>query len=215
MPPVWSVADEPSNAAAQGLNVRGWVQALRERAPGIKLGAQLNSAADRELAPLFDVAIINQGFGIDAATISTLKSRGPDVWLYNTGAYRATAGLWLWLTDASRYVQWHARMPAADPFDPLDGREADVQIFMPSAEACPVQPNLSRAIFDMADGVTDQRWLLWLDTQHTAEAETLARDLRSKIHGLFSEAAALSGRDLDAIRGSIIDLARKTKTTGL
>lgn len=210
-PPIWSVADEPSNADSRGFNLQAWVNALRAGVPGILLGAQLNTPADAKLAPTFDVAIINQGFGIDEATISGLKHSGPDVWLYNTGLPRATAGLWLWLTEASRYVQWHARMPTADPFDPLDGREGDVQMILPSAEACTKQPNIHRDLLRMADGLTDQRWLLWLSAQKGAEAEALHKSLRQKFGGRFERVSSLTAQDLDTIRGSIIDLARKAK----
>ena len=211
VPPVWSVADEPSNADARGFNLRGWVEALRRAVPGIRLGAQLNASADAKLAPLFDVAIVNQGFGTDAADIARTKSSGPEVWLYNTGRFRATAGLWLWLTEASRYIQWHARMPTADPFDPLDGRESDIQMFLPSVEACPAQPDIDRGVFEMAEGLTDQRWLLWLTGQHSAEAEGLAEGLRRRLGGRFERAGALANSDLDAIRDSIAALARKRK----
>jgi hypothetical protein len=213
VPPVWSIADEPSNAEAQGLNLKGWLRTLRIQAPDLRLAAQLNSPSDADLAPLFDVAIINSGFGIDERDIARVKSGGSDVWLYNTGRPRVTAGLWLWLTGASRYIQWHARMPAADPFDPLDGREGDVQMILPGAEPCPAQHGLNRAIFEMADGLTDQRWLLWLSGQSTPEAKALAEQLRLRFQGRYAKAAALSPNELDAIRSSIAGLARKMKLT--
>jgi hypothetical protein len=211
VPPLWSVADEPGNADARGFNLAGWVQALRTGVPGIKLGAQLNTPADARLAPLFDTVIVNQGYGADAVDIARTKHSGPEVWLYNTGRLRATAGLWLWQTAATRYIQWHARMPTADPFDPLDGREADVQMFLPSVEACPAQPDINRAIFEMAEGLNDQRWLLWLAGQQSPEAAALAGDLQQRFGGRFEKAAALENPDLEAIRDSIVKLARETK----
>jgi hypothetical protein len=210
-PPIWSVADEPSNADSQGFNIKALVQTLRAGVPGIKLAAQLNSPQDAALAPLFDVAIVNQGFGIDEAIIARLKRSGADVWLYNTGRPRATAGLWLWLTEASRYVQWHARMPTADPFDPLDGREGDVQMIFPSAEACPAQPSIHRDLLRMAEGIADQRWLNWLAAQRTPEAEALAQGIRQRFGGRFDCVRDLSGEDFDALRGSIIELARRAQ----
>ncbi len=208
-PPVWGIADEPSNANARGFNLIGWVRDLRALAPGIRLAAQLNTPADAKLAPLFDTVIVNQGFGIDENTLAGLTRSVADVWLYNTGRPRATAGLWLWLTPARRYLQWHARMPAADPFDPLDGREGDVQMIFPSPEACPLQNDIHRGLLHMAEGLIDQRWLLWLAGERTPEAETLTQDIRRNYGGSFERVSGLNEEELNALRESVVALARK------
>jgi hypothetical protein len=94
-------------------------------------------------------------------------------------------------------------MPTADPFDPLDGREGDEQLILPSAAPCPSTPSIHRDLLDLADGVVDQRWLLWLD----AQARPSARDLRSRIErriGVrWDRASRMTRRELREIRESI------------
>jgi hypothetical protein len=104
-------------------------------------------------------------------------------------------------------------MPAADPFDPLDGHEGDVQMIFPSAEACPAQPNIHRDLLEMAEGLVDQRWLLWLDTRGDRAAKALAADLHDKLKGNFAQAASLTRKDMDAVRASIAELARRPKVS--
>ena len=165
--PLWSVADEPSNPDQQAGSLADWVRLLRAKAPGARLGGHLNTPTDTTFVPLFDTVIVNAGFGIDVADLARLKGAKKGVWLYNTWAPRQTAGLWLWRTAAERYVQWHARMPTADAFDPLDGREGDYQMIFPTLEVCPRQPDIHRDLLRLAEGVVDQRWLLWLEAQTT------------------------------------------------
>lgn len=210
-PPVWSVADEPSNPDNPETGMRTWINAIRERAPSARLAGHLNNPSDRRLAGLFDVAVINAGYGVDGARIADLVRDGREVWLYNTGHHRATAGLWLWRTDARRYVQWHARMPTADPFDPTDGREGDVQMLFPDARVCAAVPTIHRDLLEMAEGVVDQRWLLWLDAQDTPSARALARRLKEELAESWGKVAALSREDLQTMRESIMQLARVTR----
>ena len=205
--PVWSLADEPGNAdqSARGLQERA--RALRASIPDIRLAGHLNAPHDAALAPLFDVILINQGYGIDRDDITAAKKAGPEVWLYNTERPRLSAGLWLWASGARRYVQWHARMPTADPFDPLDGREGDVQMIYPRAMPCPEQPHIARGLLQMAEGSVDGRWLAWLDLQTGAAAETLRRRINKRLGDTWAHAARLDAADMSAIRHEIIALA--------
>lgn len=211
--PLWSAADEPSNPD-QNVDVRGWVAALRQHAPLVKLAGHLNSKGDEAMAPLFDVAVINPGYGLDRQRIDSLVSRGRRVWLYNTDDPRLAAGLWLWNTPAVRYVQWHARSPQADPFDPTDGREADYQMFYPTVAACPALPDIDRSVLRLANGVVDQRWLLWLDGQKSAEAARIKADITRRAGASWAEAIKLGPAGLDRIRALITDHARKLDGAG-
>lgn len=208
--PAWSVADELSNPGDSAHEVFWpWVDALRAAAPGITLAGHLNNPADRQYLSAFDVVVINEGFGLDPSFSRDLAARGLDVWYYNTWSPRVTAGYWLWATDASRYVQWHARMPTADPFDPIDGREGDVQALLPSAEICPDQPAVNRDFLRLAEGVVDQRWLLWLDQQTGPEAEALRLRLHERAEN-DGWAATRAGGDAEMIRirAAIMSLAQ-------
>ncbi|MBY0610778.1 MAG: hypothetical protein K2P80_01210 [Beijerinckiaceae bacterium] len=207
---LWSVADEPSNPDMAGGDLKGWIKALRAGAPGIRLTAHLNNKADRALIPLFDVAIVNGGYGIDAPDLADIAAKGVEPWLYNTEQYRFTAGLWLWNTPARHYVQWHARLPTADPFDPTDGREGDAQMFYPSMELCPAQPDMNAKVLEMAEGVIDQRWLLWLETRQEPDARALLQRIKGELGSSFAIAERFDDARMAALRDSIIDLARHT-----
>ena len=204
-PPVWSVADEPSNPGHPETQLRDWIAALRRAAPSVRLAAQLNTPADMRLASLFDVAVVNDGFGLDLQTLRN-AAKGRELWLYNTGQPRLTAGLWLWRSPATRYIQWHARMPTADPLDPTDGREGDVQMVYPSIQTCPANPTIHRNLLEMAEGVVDQRWLLWLAAQTDADAQSLVEQIRHSTGETWTQFHQRA--DLPRIRESINSLAR-------
>jgi hypothetical protein len=206
-PPVWSVADEPSNPDNLETRLRAWIEAIRAAAPAARLAGHLNTPADRRLLGLFDVALVNDGYGLDAASVAEAAANGREAWLYNTGHMRATAGLWLWATAARRYVQWHARMPTADAFDPTDGREGDVQMLFPQATVCPAVPAIHRDLLEMAEGAVDQRWLIWLEGQKTAAAAALLGRIRTDLAGSWGKASGLGPAGLHGMRESIIELA--------
>lgn len=205
--PLWSVADEPSNPDQSGGQLAEWVRLLRAKSPGIRLGGHLNTPSDQTFVPLFDTLILNAGFGIDATNLQRLRASGKGIWLYNTAAPRQTAGLWLWRTVAERYIQWHARMPTSDPFDPLDGREADFQMIYPTVQVCPRQPDIHRDLLRMAEGIVDQRWLIWLDGQTQPAAIRLRDEFRAGLPGPFADARSRSRTQLESMRARIIDLA--------
>jgi hypothetical protein len=206
-PPVWSIADEPSNADQSEGDLEDWARALRIADPQVKLAAQLNNRADSRLLDLFDVVLINAGFGLDVRDISRAAKGGRDVWLYNTDAPRFTPAVWLNAVGASRYVQWHARMPTADPFDPTDGREGDVQMFYPTSEPCPARHDIHPDVLSMAEGLVDQRWIGWLESRAEPEAQKLYETISASLPERWRDGLRMSGR-LDELRGAIIALAR-------
>ncbi|MBV8743609.1 MAG: hypothetical protein JO134_01055, partial [Xanthobacteraceae bacterium] len=99
--------------------------------------------------------------------------------------------------------------PTADPFDPTDGREDDYEMFWPTPQVCPRVPDVHPNLLSMAEGVTDLRWLTWLDTQTKPEVRALANRLRTTIGSRFQDAQKVSDRDLAKTRDEIISLARK------
>ncbi len=205
---IWSVADEPSNPDVAAGDLKGWVTALRKGATGVRLAAHLNNKADRALVPLFDTVMVNAGYGINLNDLSDIAAQNVQPWLYNTGKPRFAAGLWLWASAAKHYIQWHARMPTADPFDPTDGREGDVQMFYPSMEICPKQPDMNADVLAMAEGLVDQRWLLWLIARREPEAQKLVEEIKTKLGVSFESASKLNDEDMAKIRENIINLAR-------
>ncbi|MEA2757219.1 MAG: hypothetical protein QOJ54_3508, partial [Aliidongia sp.] len=126
--PVWSIADEPGNPGSMPDDLARIRRNLQLAMPHAKIAGHLNSGRDRALLPLFDVPLLNNGFGIDAAEIRDLRAKGSHPWLYNMPDPELAAGFFLWRSGAEGYIQWHGRLPTADPFDPTDGREADVML---------------------------------------------------------------------------------------
>jgi len=128
-------------------------------------------------------------------------------WIYNTGQPRLTAGLWLWSTGADRYLQWHARLPLGHPFDPTDGREGDVSMFPPMPTICAKQPDIHEFFLDMANGLADQRYLLWLTSQKSPEAIKLATSIRKKHRGKWDLITGISNKELKSLQIAIAKLA--------
>jgi hypothetical protein len=210
--PIWSVTDEPGNAdQTGGDNLLALAATLRETVPGIRLGGQFNNPKDIKYISAVDTVLVNQGYGIDVAAIKGLRRPGLDVWLYNTGEPRFTAGPWLWITGASRYLQWHGRMPTADPFDPTDGREGDVQIFLPTPEACPTRQDIDVSLLEMAEGLVDQRWLAWLSHRHDGPARDLLNRIKADLPTDWETASKDGAAKARAIREEIVELARRLK----
>ena len=207
--PVFTAADEPGNPEQFSKGLQPWMAALRKASPDFKLAGHLNHPGDASHVGLFDVAIINSGFGLDFATIDRVANSGKSVWIYNTFEPRLTAGLWLTYSRAERYVQWHARMPTADPYDPLDGREVDVQVIYPAETICQATPDIHRDLLRLADGGVDQRWLLWLRSRNEPEAKQLAQKMRERLGTSWSSAVRLSDKDIAAMRAEIVALAQK------
>ena len=61
----------------------------------------------------------------------------------------------------------------------------------------------------MAEGVVDQRWLLWLEAQSDQKAWTLAANLRHKIGGVWADANRLSNAEIQSIRDSVVAMYRQ------
>jgi hypothetical protein len=163
-PPLWASADEPSNPGQEYTadKIKRYASAF---SPTLRLAGQLNNPKDKQRLDAFDVVLINQGYGIDRADVDNIKAQGINVWFYNLDNLRAAAGFYLWRTGADGYLHWHARMPTADPFDPTDGREDDIQFLYPMTDPCPSAPDVDVDLFRLSEGIVDLRWLLWLENR--------------------------------------------------
>jgi hypothetical protein len=98
-------------------------------------------------------------------------------------------------------------MPTADPFDPTDGREGDVQMFYPTSEPCPARHDIHPDVLSMAEGLVDQRWIGWLESRAEPEAQKLYETISASLPERWRDGLRMSGR-LDELRGAIIALAR-------
>ena len=214
LPPViWSIADEPSNAG-QHHSLEKVSRYLRSFAPRVQIAAHLNHRDDQRYLEFVDLALINDGFGADKTDIDAVRASGAIPWLYNMRHMRAASGFYLWRVNAAGYLQWHARMPTADPFDPTDGREDDVQFLYPMATPCPDVADIDARLFAMVDGITDLRWLLWLKREAASNPRARQRlqELQQQVPVSWQDMLAVSEDQLDAWRQSIVELSNPATT---
>jgi hypothetical protein len=211
--PLWALVDEPgSDPGVLEFQAR-LASTLRGRAPGARLAAQLNNPRQADLVPLYDVVLVNPGFGVAAADLAGIRQRGAEPWFYNMPDHRLAAGFYLWRVDAGGYLQWHARMPSADPFDPTDGREDDYQFLYPEPAVCAAVSDVDARLLALAEGITDLRWLRWLEQRalHEPRAAALLVGLRDAVAPTWE--TALREVDPDRLRTRITDLARELIAT--
>jgi len=205
--PVWVAADEPS-AHGGADRVRALAAALRAEGVSARLAGHLNDPADAALLPLLHLVTVNPRFGADAADIARLRAAGVRPFLYNMPRLRLAAGFFLWRSGAEGLLQWHARMPTADPFDPTDGREGDVQFLWPTPGLC-APPDLDADLLELAEGVEDLRWLAWLDSAPGAEAAALRARLWREVPATWQAATALPPGAPQLWQNAITGLARR------
>ncbi len=166
---LWSLADEPGLFPELDNNLLAMNKLISRFMPEMPRFAQLNQTHHAALADLYTDIAINQGYQITPARLERLKKSKKNYYLYNLPDLRFSAGLYLWQTQAKGFWQWHGRMPTAHPYDPTDGREDDVQFFLPlkstasSANKKAQNHVIIRAdLLNLRTGVNDFRWLQWL-----------------------------------------------------
>lgn len=205
---IFSIADEPSNPA-QAQKIKILSDFLQNASPFAKRAGHLNNPKDVKYLSYLDVVLANSGFGVDQPVISSLQKQGKSAWFYNMENVRLASGFYLWRVGAEGYLQWHARMPTADPYDPTDGREDDVQLLYPSKTVCSNQFDIDIALTEMVNGLSDLRWLTWLDQQAKTHqnARSLKREIEQNIPTTWRETLALKPDHWDALRHKIQKLA--------
>ena len=208
--PVWAIADEPAVDGEFRRAMRELSDALHFAMPNAKTAGQLNNPDQATLLSHLDVVLLNHGFGVDGEQLTRVRETGTEVWLYNLPRVRLAAGFYLWRVGAGGYLQWHGRMPTADPFDPTDGRETDVQWLFPATEACPGMPDVHAALFEMSEGIVDLRWLLWLEEAQRKhpEARQLLSELKTSWPPVWDEVERLGEHAAANSRARIMQLAQ-------
>ncbi len=214
--PFWAIADEPSNHSHTDL-FQTWYRQFSLLLPKAKLAGHLNNKKDKKWLSYFDLVLINQGYGVDVNDIKEAKKEVNHVWFYNLSNKRAAAGFYLWQTHADGYLQWHGRMPTADPFDPTDGREYDAQMLYPSKDICPKTPDIHLDLYQIMEGILDFRWLLWLENKAKTnqKARTLLSQLKKDIPIHWDEMEKIDEKQLNEWRSRIIDLAQPLRNETL
>lgn len=222
--PQFAVVDELGLLAASELsefsaNLAQWQNAL----PMASFVGQLNKADNQQLTPMLDTALVNQGFGANKQTISALQRQGKSVWLYNMSAMRMAAGFYLWQSKAQGYLQWHGRMPTGQPFNPVDGREADFQLFYPALQGaysgrqgCLNTPDINAGLLAIALGIEDRRWMNWLmkTAKTDSEAKQLLSKLRKQVPTEWADVQVLPAEQVHHWRGAITALASRLTNGG-
>jgi len=210
----WSVADEPSNLSSYPYpleQVRSVLQNASRNEKQPLTAAHLNQKADKQYLKSLDIALINEGFGVDGKDIERVRTAGTEPWFYNLSSARLAGGFYLWKHRVSGYLQWHARMPTADPYDPTDGREDDIQMMPAMARVCATTPDITQQLIDLVHGVNDRRWLSWLDEQakHHSDARQLRQKLLHKIPSNWPSDPLKTERKTDQWLHQIHQLARE------
>ncbi|WP_191600475.1 hypothetical protein [Marinomonas algicola] len=179
---MWSMADEPGlfpdlDAQLSTLNKR-----LSQSKTGIKTYAQLNHSQHDLLIDQYQSVLINQGYGLTESRLNDLTVKNTPYYLYNLPNLRASAGHYLWRSNAQGFWQWHARMPTAHPFDPTDGREDDVHFILPTLKGCE-RPTIRADLLSLRAGINDFRWLSWLsqNAKNHIDFAILQQEIRHKI----------------------------------
>ena len=197
----WSVFDEPAQDRFD--QIKETADMLKEPALAFKSAGHMNKKQQNELAGVTDLLLINHGTSVTGERIAQLQEQST-VWLYNMPRPELAAGLYLWRSGADGYLQWHGRMPTADPFDPTDGREGDVVYLYPDTSPCPPTMAIHRRLLNLHEATLDLRWLQWLETISAPQAGQLLRELRSTIPQQWQRMANMTTPERLAIRRSII-----------
>lgn len=205
----WSVADEAHKSQYTSIYKAG--QDLHSANPSAKTAGQLNNPSQNTIIDQLDLVLINHGFGVDADTLSRLEGR--EVWLYNMPFPRLASGAFSWRTGAGGYIQWHGRMPTANPYDPTDGREADYHFFPPSPVMCMAKPDIDRRLLDLVKGRNDGLWLTWLAKQKLPEAKSMLQSLQQQISPDWQRSRQITEQQLDDWVVAIKKLAWRLKHT--
>ena len=140
---------------------------------------------------------VNPSVQLKTKDYHAMAKEDSTIYLYNIEQYRHAAGLatWYWQTDG--YLQWHARMPGAYPFSPVDAREDDVFFIYPSAELCSATPDIDWTLLAISQGISDQRWLQWLVT--TAEQNKDADQLVVSIQSIIQKQQSPLNVNIDTL----------------
>lgn len=208
--PRFAVADEvPLLNDSELSQFSRTIAQLQNAMPSATFVGQLNKPANRQLVPMLDTLLLNDGYGVDKSTIKSLQRRGKSVWFYNMGRMRLAAGFYLWQSQAQGYLQWHGRMPTGLPFNPLDGRESDFQLIYPALQGCVQTPDIHADLLAISEGIKDRQWLNWLlkAARTDAKAKQLLAKLRKEIPDEWDEIMALPEQQVHQWRAAITDLA--------
>ena len=201
----WSVFDEP--VPEKFAAIEASAQLLKNKPLEFKTAGHFNNPRQKDLTGMADLRIMNHGFGVNNETIKAMKDKGT-LWLYNMPAPRLAAGAYLWRSGADGYIQWHGRMPTADPFDPTDGREGDVIYLYPWQESCPSVISIHSRLLDLHEATLDYRWLLWLEQQSDSnpQAEKLLDEFKAFISEDWQKASELTTDQLLEMRRKIMGI---------
>lgn len=208
--PQFAIADEVEDLNPQQLSdFSEQIGQLQNALPSARLLGQLNKPQNIQLTPMMDTLLINHGFGVSQQRVQKLQREGKSVWMYNMKNQRLAAGFYLWQSKAQGYLQWHGRMPTGQPFNPLDGREADFQMFYPSLNSCSEQLDINADLLAIAEGVMDRRWINWLFKQARFDdnAKKLLARLRHQIPTDWQNVEGLNGDAAHQWRQQITSLA--------
>lgn len=200
---LWSIFDEP--VPEKFTIIQDSARLLHNSSLELKTAGHFNNPHQKDLTEMADLRIINHGYGVNEDSIKAMKEKGL-LWLYNMPNPRLAAGAYLWRSGAEGYIQWHGRMPTADPFDPTDGREGDVIYLYPWQESCPSAISIHSRLLDLHEATLDYRWLQWLEQEQpkNPEAEKLVNEFKALISSDWQKDSQITTEQLLEIRHKVM-----------
>ncbi|WP_133502118.1 hypothetical protein [Marinomonas balearica] len=205
---LWSLADEPGLFIKMDEQLNALNSQLADFLPTLRRYAQLNHNEHADVIENYSDVLINQGYGLNPSSFETLQKAGTRYYLYNLPNLRYSSGAYLWRSKARGFWQWHGRMPTAHPFDPTDGREDDVQFFLPNKQGCNF-PIIRSDLVHMRSGINDLKWLFWLsqNANNDIHFAILKHQLEQAISLEYSK-KSISNKDINLLISKIKKLAQ-------
>ncbi len=202
---IWSLADEPSKSDVSRLQAEA--DKLRRAVPDIDLAGHLNRSSLSSMVDMFDVVIVNEGFGSQQKIFRLTGNQNREIWLYNFKNPRLGGGIYARLLQAKGYLQWHSFMPTAHPHDPTDGREGDVYLVYPERDPCKNDPVIDLDLILLRQAADDAKWMAWLELNRPRELGKL----REKLLRLFSNAGKREQEILQSFRNITQEIMASSK----
>lgn len=136
--------------------------------------SSLNAQIAEPMLPHLDIVCPNSAFPLNGKTLDLVKSKGPDLWLYNAGGSRISYGYYLSLVGAKGRLQWNMvyKMGVPDRFFGFAGVRASTDSALdPDWNCLPTQ-----TLYNFREGIDDLRYLQLLETKLKREPNHPAAD---------------------------------------
>jgi len=153
----------------------------------------LSAEIAEPMLPDLDIVCPNSAFPLNGKALDLVRSKGPDLWIYNAGMSRLSYGYYLWLVDAKGRLQWSMNyvMSVPDAYFGFANVGHINTVLDPDWNCIPTQ-----SLYSFREGIDDLRYLQLLQARlqanpdHSAakEANAVIEELRSRLSRDFIDA---------------------------